>query len=266
MEALVQGLNIDGDLAVTLLNKLIANRELLVYLSGRLAQMQVEGTLEKVSTYEVQDAYGVYDFTALVKDAGFVSVMGATLKLDTGFRVELFNNDPRLDDGNIQINVDGQVILGSKLDTDNKIIYLDTAEQGITVEQFIMQVVHGAINATQVEAEFAESTADRKGVILRDGKYYVVNGAKVTFYASNGTSSAVAKTEYTVVLMGDVNSDGRNDISDSVYIKRHVQKTAELTEWALLAADMNRDGKCDISDDVMIKRKCQGDNYKSLLK
>ena len=129
-----------------------------------------------------------------------------------------------------------------------------------------MQVVHGAINATRVKAEFAESTADRKGVILRDGKYYVVNGAKVTFVASNNTSSTVAKNEYTVVLLGDVNSDGRNDISDSVYIKRHVQKTIVLTDWALLATDMNRDGKCDISDDVMIKRKCQGDNYKSLLK
>ena len=59
---------------------------------------------------------------------------------------------------------------------------------------------------------------------------------------------------------------GRNDISDSVYIKRHVQKTHVLTGWALKATDMNRDGKCDISDDVMIKRKCQGDHYKSLLK
>ncbi len=266
MEALVQGLNVDGALANVLQEKLSTYHTLLVYLSNQLERMQVAGTSEKVSAYEVQSAYGVYDFSSIMKDAAYVSIMGTPWRLDTGLRVELFNNNPRLDDGNIQINVDGKVVLGSKLDAVNKIIYLDTAEQGITVEQFNMQVVHGAINATQVKAEFSESTADRKGVVLRNGKYYVVNGAKVTFCASNNTSGTIAKTEYTVVLMGDVNSDGRNDISDSVYIKRHVQKTAVLTGWALYATDMNRDGKCDISDDVMIKRKCQGDNYKSLLK
>lgn len=266
MEALVRGLGVDGVLAITLQKKLNANHDLLVYLSNQLQRMQVEGTTQKISAYEVQDAYGVYDLSSIMKNAAYVSVMGTPLKLDTKLRIELFNNDPKLDDGNLQINVDNSIILGSKLDTVNKIIYLDTAQQGITVEQFNMQVVHGAINATQVKAEFSESTANRKGVILRDGKYYVVNGAKVTFCASNNTSATVAKTEYTVVLMGDVNSDGRNDISDSVYIKRHVQKTIVLTDWALKATDMNRDGKCDISDDVMIKRKCQGDNYKSLLK
>lgn len=266
MEALVQELNIDDALAISLQKKLNAHHALLVYLSNQLERMQVAGTSEKVSACEVQDAYGIYDFSSAVEDAAYVSIMGTPWKLDTSLRVELFNNDPKLDDGNIQINVDGDVILGSLLDAANKVIYLDTAEQGITVEQFNMQVVHGAINATQVKAQFSESTADRKGVVLRDGKYYVVNGAKVTFCASNNASSAVAKTEYTVVLMGDANSDGRNDISDSVSIKRHVQKTAVLTGWALSATDMNRDGKCDISDDVMIKRKCQGDNYKSLFK
>ena len=266
MEALVQSLGVDSALSIALQKKLNANHNLLTYLSNRLQRMQVTGTSQKVSSFEMQNAYGVYDFSSLVKDAGFVSIMGMPYTLDTKLQVELFNNDPKLDDGNIQINVDGSVILGSKLDTVNKIIYLDTAVQGITVEQFNMQVVHGAINATKVKAEFAESTADYKGVILRDGKYYVVNGAKVTFVASNNTSSQVAKTEYTVVLLGDVNSDGRTDISDSVYIKRHVQKTVELTGWALMATDVNRDGKCDISDDVMIKRKCQGDHYKSLLK
>lgn len=266
MTALAEGLGVDDALAASVAEKLKANHTLLVYLSNQLLRLQVEGTSEKVSTYEIQGAYGIYDFSNVAENAAYVSVLGTPLKLDTKLRVELFNNNPRLDDGNIQINVDGNVIYGSKLDTANKIIYLDTAEQGITVEQFNMQVVHGAINATQVKAEFSESTDDRKGVVLRNGKYYVVNGAKVTFCASNNTSSTAAKTEYTVVLMGDVNADGRNDISDSVYIKRHVQKTTVLTEWALKAADMNRDGKCDISDDVMIKRKCQGDNYKSLLK
>ena len=266
MDALVQGLNLSGAVAASVKNKLSANHGLLVHLSNQLQRMQAEGTAEKMSAYEVKDAAGVYDLSSVVKDTADIAILGTHWKLDTKLKIELFSNSPELNDGNIQINVDGSVILGSKLDTINKIIYLDTAEEGITVEQFNMQVVHGAINATQVKAEFSESTADRKGVVLRDGAYYVVNGAKVTFCASNNMSSVVDKAEYTVVLLGDVNSDGRNDISDSVYIKRHVQKTVTLTDWALMATDMNRDGKCDISDDVMIKRKCQGDNYKSLLK
>lgn len=269
MAALAEGLGMERAYLSQLQQKLEDNKALLVYLSNQLSRMQVAGTAEKVSAYEVAETYGVYDFSPVLKNAARLSIMGGTLQFNALLRVELFNNDPSFEDGRLQINVDGSVILGSKLDTENRIIYLDTVDEGITVEQFNMQVVHGATNATQVKGDFAESTPDRKGVVLRNGKYYVVNGAKVTFCASNNSSTTVAKTEYTVVLVGDVNSDGIINVSDAVALSNHIVGNLDLSkifgQEALLAANLDNNITINVADVVRIAYKCV-DNYTSVMK
>lgn len=53
---------------------------------------------------------------------------------------------------------------------------------------------------------------------------------------------------------GDINGDGKIDVSDLASIKNHLLKKAFLTNTALLAADMNKDGKISISDIIMLKK------------
>lgn len=269
MFALAQSLPLSEENVQKLRDVLEETKPVLVYLANGLRQLGAEGTSQKLSAYEKPGAYGIYDVSVAFQDAPQMEILGGQFNMNVQLRLELFNNDPQMKPGAVHVVVDGSVILGSKVDVENKLIYLDTANVGITLEQFNEFVLHVATNATQVKADFAESSEEQKGVVLRDGKYYVVNGAKVTFKASNDQSATVATAEYTVILLGDVNSDGSVNISDAVALANHIVGNLDLTEVvgaeALLAADMDTNADINISDVVRIAYKSV-DNYTSVLK
>lgn len=49
-------------------------------------------------------------------------------------------------------------------------------------------------------------------------------------------------------LMGDVNGDGKIDVSDATEIQKFLAELVELTPERKQAADTNADGKVDVSD------------------
>ena len=51
-----------------------------------------------------------------------------------------------------------------------------------------------------------------------------------------------------LILMGDVNFDGKIDLKDLLAEINHIFATKPLTEKALFAADVNGDGKVDLKD------------------
>ena len=60
------------------------------------------------------------------------------------------------------------------------------------------------------------------------------------------------------ITIGDINQDGRIDVTDLLMLKRHLV-AGSRTEWiltgqALLLADMNEDGNVDVTDMLMLKR------------
>ncbi len=59
--------------------------------------------------------------------------------------------------------------------------------------------------------------------------------------------------QYTLIIYGDVNGDGKIAASDYVMIKNHIMDTKKLTSYELISADVNRDNKIAASDYVMIK-------------
>ena len=58
--------------------------------------------------------------------------------------------------------------------------------------------------------------------------------------------------------LGDVNDDGKIDVYDYVFVKRHCLNTIVLTDTNALSADINGNGMIDIYDYVLIKRHCMG--------
>lgn len=58
---------------------------------------------------------------------------------------------------------------------------------------------------------------------------------------------------YTAVIIGDISSDGKIDISDLAMVKAYMLGKIKLTNEYLLVADINKDGEIDISDLAMIK-------------
>ncbi len=55
-------------------------------------------------------------------------------------------------------------------------------------------------------------------------------------------------------LMGDVNGDGKIDVSDATEIQKFLAELVELTPERKQAADTNADGKVDVSDATQIQK------------
>ena len=125
-------------------------------------------------------------------------------------------------------------------------------------------------NGSKVTTNAAKLTVEKSiDITTQPASATVAEGAKVTFKASNDQSATVATAEYTVILLGDVNSDGSVNISDAVALANHIVDNLDLTEVvgaeALLAADMDTNADINISDVVRIAYKSV-DNYTSVLK
>ena len=60
------------------------------------------------------------------------------------------------------------------------------------------------------------------------------------------------------ITIGDINNDGKIDITDVFLLKRHLiagsKEAWKLEGNNLLAADMNEDSRVDVTDMIMLKR------------
>lgn len=81
-----------------------------------------------------------------------------------------------------------------------------------------------------------------------------------------GTGSTVKNggMEYTFIVLGDINGNGKVDANDYMLVKRHFLGTYELDDIALAAGDCNGDGKISANDYFIIRRHVIGtyDIYK----
>ena len=59
--------------------------------------------------------------------------------------------------------------------------------------------------------------------------------------------------EYTVIIYGDVNGDGKISSADYIKIKNHIMETNKLTDLEKEYADANKDGKVSSADYIAIK-------------
>ena len=59
--------------------------------------------------------------------------------------------------------------------------------------------------------------------------------------------------EYTLIVMGDINGDGKVTITDIAKIKLHIIKKEILTGTKFIAADLNNDKELTITDLARIK-------------
>ena len=139
------------------------------------------------------------------------------------------------------------LVRGAKIDTENKLIYLDVAPSGITAEQFRALVTFSAENASRTEMQLA----GEDGTVSESA--LVATGTKVTMTAANAYSSAEAV--YTVIILGDTNCNGRIESGDGTRINLHFIGTRLLDGYALLAADTNQNGRVESGDAVNIAAK-----------
>lgn len=266
--AMVAKLGMDDVITVDVIDLMNDYRPVILVAAKALNTLEITGPSTKLSAFATEGENGSYDLTKALKRAGTIKVFGYDLAVEGSLKVTLFTLEPEIpEEPKMPELVDGEVsisanenIYGFKVDEQSKQIYLDLVSDGITADLFAQVISHGAINADQVEVKFDEAD-------LNNNK--VVNGATVEFVASNDETSVVDSVIYTVIVMGDTNCDGINDVADSVVLMNHSMQEYDLSEkfgeHALLAADMNFAQGIDVADAVLIMRKCMNDNYTSLL-
>lgn len=146
-------------------------------------------------------------------------------------------------------------IVGSLVDTENKIIYLDAHYLGVKIGDL------------KDLFTFYTKYADSIEIVIGDGNAnaIVCNGTKLIATASN---AAGLKTtiEYTIVIVGDVNGNGRIESGDAVLINQSLAGLKDITVIQNLAADINNNDRIDIGDATKVARKLvYWDEYESSL-
>ena len=84
----------------------------------------------------------------------------------------------------------------------------------------------------------------------------VQTGDRIQLLSSKGT---VLYT-YTILIYGDVNGDGKINISDLIKVRNHILKENPLTDVFELAGNVNRDSSINISDLIKIRNHILGEN------
>jgi hypothetical protein len=151
------------------------------------------------------------------------------------------------------------IIKGASVDDANKRISLDLEpEKGITVEQFktyiFKQVL--AVNAEGYEVKLVNSNNKQ----LADGDS-VGTGAKVVITATNKGDKNVTNDDktvvatYTIIVMGDLNGNGRNDSGDASMLMQNYMNRIQLTDVQKIAGDINNTVGIDSGDAVRIMTK-----------
>ena len=102
----------------------------------------------------------------------------------------------------------------------------------------------------QPKITVANIKAAAKDAIIKKGDTVIADTANV----GTGYKLTSDGKTYTIVVLGDVNGDGKASAGDYVLIKNHIMQTNLIKDSANQnAADVNKDGKISAGDYVLIK-------------
>ena len=120
--------------------------------------------------------------------------------------------------------------------------------QGYISEAYIQKLLEEKykIEETQVKVTPTTVITDIPGATLV-GELFGT-GAKVT----------IGEQEYTIVMIGDINGDGKISPADYVKIKNNIMGTNSLEGVFNIAADVNGDSKVTPADYVKVKNHIMG--------
>ncbi len=169
----------------------------------------------------------------------------------------LVTQNPSMDDIPPVITIAGD-LLGAKVN-DGNVICVDIAVDGLSVYDFCKQVSIKASNAEDV-------TNSMQNSVQFNGTDCVPNGSSLVAKAYNYDTKTAATKTYTIVVLGDVNGNGRIDSSDAYLIASYVAGNTELSDMALWAADADQDGVVTAEDaDIICKKYVRTGLYNSPL-
>ena len=122
------------------------------------------------------------------------------------------------------------------------------------------RTLHGLTAVPTAAADFIEALGVTDGtaeVLTADGQVQAGNVGTGTLVRIRDLAGEICG-EYTVIVYGDANGDGRFTATDSLLIQRHALGLAQLSDVYLTAADANHDGRITAIDPLQIQRTALG--------
>lgn len=197
-----------------------------VYVSNRLARKNY-GTLYSYSSVQYTEESGGYVYY-LEAGVPTFTVEGAATTVQTG-----------------------NGLLGARVDEAAGTILLDAAVYGLSGDTLAAQVTVPADRAEKVSISCADGVA---------------TGSTMTASATNYDYEGKVTKSYKLIVLGDVNGNGRIDSADANLIACYYAGLISLSADALQAADVNRNGTVDAADaDMLCKKYIRRDSYSSPL-
>ena len=134
---------------------------------------------------------------------------------------------------------------GNPINSVTCIIYAEDTQSGLDVEAYSWDGINW--------------TSDPEKTITKNGTYIIYVKDKLGNTSSKTINiSNIYTKEEVIQKKGDINQDGKIDITDLILIKRHIvsgnNENWKLTDEKLKSADINQDGKVDVTDMLLIKR------------
>ena len=145
---------------------------------------------------------------------------------------------------NITVVRDSQA--GENLFTTTYRINADKTLAGIVPGTTIAVMTGGIKLANGAQCVFM----DASGAVITDPAHVIVTGDRVQFL----DIALKPVYDYTALVYGDSNADGKVNSTDLTVVCRYVLKENDITGAALLAADVNHDGKANSTDLTIICR------------
>ena len=103
------------------------------------------------------------------------------------------------------------------------------------------------------------SYGELKGLISYTGTIFLKDNSNIDIFNDNEpikTGYTLSSNKiYNIVLLGDVNRDGRISSQDYIMVRKHIMKSSNIiSDIELMAADINDDGKISALDYTAIKK------------
>lgn len=117
----------------------------------------------------------------------------------------------------------------------------------------------GTILTTQPNITVANIKKAAASAVIKKGDTVI----KDTENVGTGYTLTLGKEKYTIVVLGDVNGDGKVNTGDTLAMSQHIENYKKITNFNYLkAADANRDGKVNTGDSLMMRQHVE--NFKKI--
>ncbi len=133
------------------------------------------------------------------------------------------------------------------------------AEGGLTIKEIDDKYIYGVperatlsqFGSAYQRANFVMTTVNGSTVV--DDKTFIGTGFGVKYESSVGEYKTL-----TIIVLGDIDGNGRVTSGDYLNIRAHLKNTSTLKDAKLLAADINGDGATSTFDYMFVKAHFSG--------